>query len=100
MNLNKDIVSVASKALQKNLTKMGPIVLPWSEFAFLGINIFAAKILRMKVKAYIPDFKTSFNHFCLHAGGRSVIEGLSKQLELPADKSKPSFATLEWYEQG
>ncbi|GMH45598.1 hypothetical protein BSKO_13555 [Bryopsis sp. KO-2023] len=97
VELNKDIVKVASKALQKNLTRMGPLVLPWSEFVFLGINLLAAKILKMRVKAYVPDFKTAFDHFCLHAGGRSIIEGLSKQLGLPTIKTDPSFQTLQWY---
>lgn len=97
VELNKDLVSVASKALQHNMTRMGPLVLPWSEFIFLGINLFAAKVMRWKVKAYVPDFKTAFDHFCLHAGGRAVIEGLSRQLGLPKDKTTPSFSTLEWY---
>ena len=40
---------------------------------------------------YVPDFKKAFDHFCLHAGGRGVIEGLSKQLALPAGKQAPSY---------
>lgn len=96
VELNRDLVSVASNALKQNMTRMGPFVLPWSEFLFLGINLLAAKVLRMKVKAYVPDFKTAFNHFCLHAGGRAVIEGLSRQLGLPKEKTQPAFNTLEW----
>lgn len=96
VELNKDLVSVASNALKRNMTNMGPLVLPWSEFLFLGINVIAAKLIRMKVKAYVPDFKTAFDHFCLHAGGRAVIAGLSKQLDLPKEKTLPAFNTLEW----
>ena len=46
---------------------------------------------------YVPDFKKAFDHFCLHAGGRGVIEGLSKQLALPAGKQAPSYNSLFWY---
>ena len=43
------------------------------------------------------DFKQAFDHFCLHAGGRGVVEGLSKQLGLPTDKVAPSANTLHWW---
>lgn len=33
----------------------------------------------------------------LHAGGRGVIEGLGKQLELSNTLLEPSFASLYWY---
>lgn len=42
------------------------------------------------------DFKMAFDHFCLHAGGRGVVEGLSKQLSLPPSKMAPSANTLHW----
>ncbi|CAK7327151.1 unnamed protein product [Dovyalis caffra] len=31
---------------------------------------------------YIPDFKLAFEHFCIHAGGRGVLDELEKNLEL------------------
>ena len=96
MELTKDLVKVASKALTKNMTRMGPIVLPWTEKFFVALNLMAAKVFRMRVRPYVPDFKTAFHHFCLHAGGRAVIEGLGKQLELPEEKTDPSFQTLKW----
>lgn len=97
VELRKNLVTVAGVALQRNLTKLGPLVLPVSEMLLFAINWVAIKVMGMKFKTYTPDFKQAFDHFCLHAGGRGVIEGLEKQLELPASKVEPNFQTLEWY---
>ena len=102
VELNRDLVKVAGKALERNLTKMAPLVLPLSEqLRFAGTAVARALLprsspLRPK-QPYVPDFKKAFDHFCLHAGGRGVIEGLGKQLSLPFDKAAPSYNSLFWY---
>lgn len=96
VELRKDLLKVASKALALNLTKMGPLVLPLSEKIFFVLNLIAKSVIGKKVKPYTPDFKQAFDHFCLHAGGRAVIEGLAAQLELPSEKSDPNSNTLQW----
>ena len=68
VELNRDLVKVASKALERNLTRLGPLVLPLSEKAAFAASLFARKVLGMKRKPYVPDFRRAFNHFCLHAG--------------------------------
>uniref|UniRef100_A0A822ZP61 Beta-ketoacyl-[acyl-carrier-protein] synthase III C-terminal domain-containing protein n=1 Tax=Nelumbo nucifera TaxID=4432 RepID=A0A822ZP61_NELNU len=42
----------------------------------------AKKLFNAKVKPYISDFKLAFDHFCIHAGGRAVIDELEKNLQL------------------
>lgn len=68
VELNRDLVKVAGKALERNLTKMGPLVLPLGEKLRFAGNLVARKLLGMELKPYVPDFRKAFNHFCLHAG--------------------------------
>jgi 3-ketoacyl-CoA synthase len=48
----------------------------------------------MKIKPYIPDFKLAFEHFCIHAGGRAVLDELEKNLDLSDWHMEPSRMTL------
>ncbi len=46
------------------------------------------------VSIYVPDFKRAINHFCIHAGGRAVIDGIEHNLNLERWHTAPSRATL------
>ena len=97
VELNKDLVKVAARALEVNLTKMGPLVLPWGEKLAFAANWIARKMIHAKIQPYIPRFNKAFDHFCLHAGGRAVVTGLSRQLNLSEEKMAPSANSLHWY---
>jgi len=97
VELNKDLVKVAARAMEANLTKMGPLVLPWGEKLAFASNWIARKLFNAKIQAYIPRFNKAFDHFCLHAGGRAVVTGLSKQLHLSSEQMAPSANSLHWY---
>merc|ERR1719329_1446634 len=48
-------------------------------------------------KGVIPNFSKGIDHFCIHAGGRAVIEGVQKNLSLSDKQIAPSMNTLkEW----
>lgn len=78
------------------MTKMAPSVLPYSEQFYYGLNMIAKYFLGKRVQKYTPDFRTAFDHFCLHAGGRAVVEGLSRTLSLSEEKRSPTINTLKW----
>ncbi len=84
----------------------GPRVLPWSEQAKFFLNLIARKVIKKKLKndsfvqietyvfskkgkraSYVPDFKKAFQHFCIHAGGRAIIDGIQENLKVKKKKN-------------
>ena len=55
------------------------------------------QVLRLALKPYVPDFTTAFEHFCIHPGGKAVIEEVSKQLKLRPEQSLPMLVPFERY---
>ncbi|KAK4284718.1 hypothetical protein QN277_001509 [Acacia crassicarpa] len=110
VSLSKDLMAIAGGALKTNITTLGPLVLPISEQLLFFATLMAKKLLNAKVKPYIPDFKLAFEHFCIHAGGRAVIDELEKNLQLLPVHVEASRMTLHrfgntssssiWYELG
>lgn len=68
VQLTKDIVKVAAKALEKNLTLLAPLVLPHTELLKYAYRVVLRTLGLRKGKAYQPDFRKAFQHFSLHAG--------------------------------
>lgn len=94
VTLSKELMAVAGEALKTNITTLGPLVLPMSEQLLFFATLVGKKLLKMKLKPYIPDFKLAFDHFCIHAGGRAVLDELEKNLQLSEWHMEPSRMTL------
>lgn len=104
VRLSKELVKVAGRAMEKNFTTLGPYVLPLSEQIKTGFSMLKKVVVKHlnssfklnigKVEPYIPDFKRGIDHFCIHAGGRGVIDGIEKNLQLNPSHVEPSRHTL------
>ncbi|KAK3009757.1 hypothetical protein RJ639_014275 [Escallonia herrerae] len=108
VSLSKELMAIAGGALKTNITTLGPLVLPISEQLLFFATLVVKKFFSPHIKPYIPDFKLAFEHFCIHAGGRAVIDELEKNLQLLPIHVEASRMTLHrfgntssssiWYE--
>ncbi|KAJ0744820.1 putative very-long-chain 3-oxoacyl-CoA synthase [Helianthus annuus] len=125
LKISKDLVEIGGDALKTNITTLGPLVLPLSEqllfFATLMKRYFSGtkekgntaskgdtSIGSSGTKPYIPDYKLAFEHFCVHAASKTVVNELQRNLGLSDVNMEPSRATLQrfgntssssiWYE--
>ncbi|KAK9841814.1 hypothetical protein WJX81_004744 [Elliptochloris bilobata] len=97
VHLSKELMAIAGYSLKANITTLGPLVLPASEQLTFLAYLFARKVLGVRCKAYLPDFSLAFEHFCIHTGGRGVLDELEKQLKLTPEAMAPSRAALHRY---
>eukprot|EP00210_Caulerpa_lentillifera_P003773 g3605.t1 len=97
LRLSKGLMSIAGEALKANITTLAPLVLPIYEQIKFFFNFVLRRRngFRNRINAYIPNFKHAFDHFCIHPGGRGIIEEIEKQLKLTHKLIKPSKATLQ-----
>ncbi|KAK3029984.1 hypothetical protein RJ639_038083 [Escallonia herrerae] len=94
--LSRTILQVAGEALKINLASLGSLVLPYSEQINYVLSVGWRKIWAPARKRgpYIPNFKKAFEHFCIHAGGRAVIDTIKDKLKLTDRDIEASKMTL------
>ncbi|KAI3799789.1 hypothetical protein L1987_35092 [Smallanthus sonchifolius] len=97
--LGKDLPKSAARALTRNLGDIAPNILPITAICryvlLANIQKFGAKYLHIVVKNKVNmNFKSGVDHFCLHPGGKAVIEGVKRSLGLADDDMEPSRMTL------
>jgi 3-ketoacyl-CoA synthase len=109
--------------MEKNFTVLGPYILPLSEqvrvihalakktickylcnalelhreTAPTLLNKILSDWIPVKIAAYIPDFKRGIDYWCIHAGGRAVVDGVAKNLKLQYENAEPSKYALYNY---
>ncbi|XP_020553363.1 3-ketoacyl-CoA synthase 20-like isoform X2 [Sesamum indicum] len=98
LSISKDLTAVAGKALKANIAALGPLVLPISEQLLFLANNMVRKLFKIKgISPYVPDFKLAFDHFCIHTGGKAVLNEVEKNLNLTKWQMEPSRMTLYRY---
>lgn len=96
VNLSKSLQQLAGEALKVNVAKLAMLVLPYSEQIRYVLSVVWKRIWppARKRGPYVPDFKKAFDHFCIHSGGKSVIETMKEKLKLRERDIEPSRMTL------
>lgn len=119
LKVSKDLIEIGGDALKTNITTLGPLVLPFSEqLLFFGTLVWRHLFGGNKPnsggnsgssrKPYIPDYKLAFEHFCVHAASKTILDELQRNLELSDKNMEASRMTLHrfgntssssiWYE--
>eukprot|EP01018_Ginkgo_biloba_P020636 Gb_15941 [translate_table: standard] len=94
-SLSNRLIDSATEALKRNITTLGPKVLPITEQLKYAYNILLRKVMKKKSKnPYVPNFKQAFEHFCIHPGGPVIVDGVGKNLKLSDYDVEPSRMTL------
>lgn len=101
LRISRDIVEIGAEAIKTNITTLGPLVLPISEQLLFFATLVKEYLFgggsgtkTQSSKLYIPDYKLAFEHFCMHAASKTVLDELQRNLELSEKNMEPSRMTL------
>ncbi|KAB1226059.1 3-ketoacyl-CoA synthase 12 [Morella rubra] len=97
-HLGKSLPKAATRALVENLREIAPKILPMRELIRFMVVSLVRKISQSSSKTggtkTAINFKTGVDHFCLHTGGKAVIDGLGMSLDLGDYDLEPARMTL------
>ena len=96
VSLSRALLHVAASALRTNITELGPLVLPYSEQLRYAWSVICRKIWATgnQKEIYVPNFRKAFEHFCIHAGGKAVIDAIEESLKLQREDGEASRMAL------
>lgn len=95
MSLSKTIMNVAGDALKENMTRLAPLVMPPLVHVEFALYLLRKRFLKRREPPFVPDFHRAFRHFCIHTGGRAVLDVMEEALHLDESDLAPSRNTLK-----
>ncbi|PHU13725.1 3-ketoacyl-CoA synthase 3 [Capsicum chinense] len=98
-HLDKHLPKAATRAFVDNLKAISPKILPIRELLRFSVLSTIHRVLSQnsgKFGARRPmiNLKTGVDHFCLHTGGKAVIDGIGANLNLSEYDLEPARMTL------
>jgi 3-ketoacyl-CoA synthase len=93
--LTKSLVKSAAQALTVNLQVMAPKILPlWELVRFFMVSVRNSDKAKKTMLGGGLNLKAGIEHFCVHPGGRAVIDGVGKGLRLSEYDLEPARMAL------
>ncbi|XP_020584877.1 3-ketoacyl-CoA synthase 12-like [Phalaenopsis equestris] len=86
-HLSRDLPAAAAQAFFENLRVLAPKILPLTEI----LRYLFACVWKKEVRV---NMKAGVEHFCVHTGGKAVIEGVGRSLGLDEKELEPARMTL------
>ncbi|PRQ33866.1 putative very-long-chain 3-oxoacyl-CoA synthase [Rosa chinensis] len=103
-HLAKILPKAATRAFVDNLREISPKILPIRELVRFMLATLLRKLREKSSSSSkglgtsppkpVIDFKTGVDHFCIHTGGKAVIDGIGKSLGLTEHDLEPARMTL------
>ncbi|KAL2899148.1 3-ketoacyl-CoA synthase 12 [Bienertia sinuspersici] len=93
-HLSKSLPKSAARSLVDNLKELAPKILPAREVIRFVIAVMIHKGTGERNNKPMINFKTGVQHFCIHTGGKAVIDGLGENLKLGEYELEPARMTL------
>ena len=102
-HLGKNLPKAATRAFVDNLRVISPKILPMSELLRFMVVSLVKKLMSQTsgkgggstgISKPAINFRSGVDHFCLHTGGKAVIDGIGKSLELSEYDLEPARMTL------
>ncbi|KAK9902329.1 hypothetical protein M0R45_001718 [Rubus argutus] len=97
-DLTKDLIPVAGTYLREHIKILAPRVLPLSQLATYVYSVIYSTISKGRSSkskpTFVPDFTKAFDHFCIHTGGKAVIEQVGRVLRLGDELTEPARMSL------
>ncbi|GLT67118.1 hypothetical protein SLA2020_394480 [Shorea laevis] len=99
--LAKNLPKAATRAFVDNLRQISPKILPVRELLrFLVVTLLRqyshrhGSATKGALTKSVINFKTGVDHFCIHTGGKAVIDGIGMSLDLTEHDLEPARMTL------
>lgn len=98
-HLGKNLPKAATRAFVDNIKELTPKILPVTELVRFLVVSFLYKMKKRSGKDEVGprpviNLKRGVDHFCLHTGGKAVIDGIEQSLNLSKYDLEPARMTL------
>ncbi|CAN1153142.1 3-ketoacyl-CoA synthase 12, partial [Linum perenne] len=93
-HLGKNLPKAVTRAFIDNLKEISPKILPVRELIRFMFVYSMRKLARRFGSPPVIDFKKGVDHFCIHTGGKAVIDRIGVNLELSEYDLEPARMIL------